>query len=59
MRLSNPDEYQSIVDAEWRIIYEKLEKIAESGAQVRRFYHAVFRQLPLEGFGAGGERRDL
>merc|ERR1719201_944415 len=34
VRLSNPDEYQSIVDAEWRIIYEKLEKIAESGAQV-------------------------
>ena len=34
VRLSNPDEYQSIVDAEWRIIYEKLEKIVESGAQV-------------------------
>merc|ERR1719262_716708 len=34
VRLSSPDEYQSIVDAEWRIIYEKLEKIVESGAQV-------------------------
>merc|ERR1712023_530996 len=34
VRLSNPDEYQSIVDAEWEIIYEKLEKIVASGAQV-------------------------
>merc|ERR1712100_193171 len=41
VRLSNPDEYQSIVDAEWRIIYEKLEKIAESGAQV------VLSRLPI------------
>jgi T-complex protein 1 subunit eta len=34
VRLSNPDEYQSIVDAEWNIIYEKLDLIAKSGAQV-------------------------
>jgi len=33
VRLSSPDEYQAIVDAEWRIIYEKLENIEKSGAQ--------------------------
>ncbi len=27
VRLDNPDDYQKVVDAEWRIIYEKLEKI--------------------------------
>merc|ERR1719199_343524 len=41
VRLSNPDEYQSIVDAEWRIIYDKLEQIASSGAQV------VLSRLPI------------
>merc|ERR1719478_1914483 len=34
VRLSSPDEYQSIVDAEWKIIYEKLDNIRASGAQV-------------------------
>merc|ERR1719440_2375040 len=34
VRITNPDQYQSIVDAEWRIIYEKLELIVASGAQV-------------------------
>eukprot|EP01118_Nematostelium_gracile_P010066 TRINITY_DN3438_c0_g1_i1.p1 TRINITY_DN3438_c0_g1~~TRINITY_DN3438_c0_g1_i1.p1 ORF type:complete len:557 (+),score=205.77 TRINITY_DN3438_c0_g1_i1:1543-3213(+) len=34
VKISNPSEYQSIVDAEWRIIYEKLEKIVESGAKI-------------------------
>jgi T-complex protein 1 subunit eta len=32
IRLENPDDYQKIVDAEWRLIYEKLEKIVNSGA---------------------------
>ena len=27
IRLDNPDDYQKIVDAEWQLIYEKLEKI--------------------------------
>ena len=31
IRIENPDQFQSIVDAEWKIIYNKLEKIAESG----------------------------
>merc|ERR1739848_387094 len=34
IRISDPDQYQSIVDAEWSIIYEKLDLIAQSGAQV-------------------------
>merc|ERR1719456_931456 len=34
IRISDPTQYQSIVDAEWRIIYEKLELIVASGAQV-------------------------
>jgi T-complex protein 1 subunit eta len=32
IRIENPDQFQSIVDAEWKIIYNKLEKIVESGA---------------------------
>ena len=27
-------DYQAIVDAEWRVIYEKLEKIVATGAKV-------------------------
>jgi len=34
IRITDPDQYQSIVDAEWAIIYEKLELIANCGAQV-------------------------
>jgi len=34
IRITDPDQYQSIVDAEWKIIYEKLDLIANSGAQV-------------------------
>jgi len=34
VRLTDPDQYQSIVDAEWNIIYEKLDLIAKSGANV-------------------------
>merc|ERR1719163_1480798 len=41
VRITDPSEYQSIVDAEWRIIYEKLEKCVESGAQV------ILSRLPI------------
>eukprot|EP01119_Soliformovum_irregulare_P005238 TRINITY_DN1688_c0_g1_i1.p1 TRINITY_DN1688_c0_g1~~TRINITY_DN1688_c0_g1_i1.p1 ORF type:complete len:550 (+),score=192.88 TRINITY_DN1688_c0_g1_i1:1864-3513(+) len=34
LRIEKPSDYQAIVDAEWRIIYEKLEKIVESGAVI-------------------------
>lgn len=33
-RLSDPAQYQSIVDAEWNIIYDKLDKCVKSGAKV-------------------------
>jgi chaperonin GroEL (HSP60 family) len=34
VRLSDPTQYQSIVDAEWSIIYEKLANCHKSGAQI-------------------------
>ncbi|KAL0372104.1 UNVERIFIED_CONTAM: T-complex protein 1 subunit eta [Sesamum calycinum] len=33
IRLSDPLQYQSIVDAEWNIIYDKLDKCVKSGAK--------------------------
>lgn len=41
VRISNPDQYQSIVDAEWKIIYDKLELIAASGANI------ILSRLPI------------
>jgi T-complex protein 1 subunit eta len=41
VRLDNPDDYQKIVDAEWTLIYAKLEKIATSGSQV------ILSKLPI------------
>ncbi|KAG9509202.1 T-complex protein 1 subunit eta, partial [Fragariocoptes setiger] len=41
IRIDNVSEYQSIVDAEWKILYEKLEKIHKSGAKV------VLSKLPI------------
>lgn len=41
IRINKPEEYQQIVDAEWKIIYEKLERIVASGAQV------VLSRLPI------------
>lgn len=32
VRIDDPAQYQAIVDAEWNIIFEKLNKIADSGA---------------------------
>jgi hypothetical protein len=34
LRLSDPMQYQSIVDAEWNIIYDKLDKCVKSGAKI-------------------------
>ncbi|KAL0213094.1 hypothetical protein RCL1_006720 [Eukaryota sp. TZLM3-RCL] len=41
VRLSDPDQFQSIVDAEWNIIYSKLNAIQESGANI------VLSMLPI------------
>merc|ERR1712228_761157 len=41
IRLDNVDEYQKIVNAEWDILYEKLDKIVQSGAKV------VLSKLPI------------
>lgn len=34
IRLSDPAQYQSIVDAEWNIIYDKLAQCVASGANI-------------------------
>jgi len=41
IRITDPSQYQSIVDAEWNIIYDKLAKIVASGAKV------VLSKLPI------------
>lgn len=41
VRIENPEDYQAIVDAEWKIIYDKLENVVNSGAQV------VLSKLPI------------
>ncbi|KAI9187849.1 T-complex protein 1 subunit eta [Blastocladiella emersonii ATCC 22665] len=41
VRVEAVDEYQRIVDAEWSIIYEKLEKIVATGAKV------ILSKLPI------------
>ena len=41
VRLENPDDFQKVVDAEWTIIYQKLQKIVDSGAQV------ILSRLPI------------
>ena len=41
IRIENVEDFQSIVDAEWRIIYEKLEKIKAVGADI------VLSKLPI------------
>ncbi|XP_043467513.1 T-complex protein 1 subunit eta [Leptopilina heterotoma] len=41
VRVDSVAEYQKIVDAEWQILYQKLEKIAKSGANV------VLSKLPI------------
>jgi T-complex protein 1 subunit eta len=41
IRLENPEDFQKIVDAEWKIIYDKLDIIVASGAKV------VLSKLPI------------
>lgn len=41
VRVDNVQEYQNIVDAEWTILYAKLQKIVDSGAKV------VLSKLPI------------
>jgi len=41
VRITNPEDFQKIVDAEWNIIYGKLDKIIDSGAQI------VLSNLPI------------
>jgi len=41
VRLENVEEYQKVVDAEWTILYEKLEKLYSSGAKV------ILSKLPI------------
>lgn len=41
VRITNPDDFQKIVDAEWNIIYDKLDKIVASGAKV------ILSNLPI------------
>ncbi|KAE8739098.1 hypothetical protein FOCC_FOCC015407 [Frankliniella occidentalis] len=41
VRVESVSEYQKVVDAEWQILYDKLDKIVKSGAQV------VLSKLPI------------
>lgn len=41
VRIENPDDFQKIVDAEWNIIYAKLDKIVASGAKI------ILSNLPI------------
>jgi T-complex protein 1 subunit eta len=41
VRLDNPDDYQKIVDAEWQMIYDKLDKIVQTGAKI------ILSRLPI------------
>lgn len=45
VRIEDPDQYQSIVDAEWTIIYDKLDKCVQSGAKI------VLSKLPIGDLG--------
>ena len=45
IRIDDPTKYQSIVDAEWRIIYEKLDMCVKSGAKV------ILSKLPIGDLG--------
>ena len=45
VRITDPDQYQSIVDAEWKIIYEKLDNCVAVGANI------VLSRLPIGDLG--------
>jgi len=41
IRIENPEDYQSLIDAEWDIIYKKLDSLVKSGANI------VLSKLPI------------
>jgi T-complex protein 1 subunit eta len=41
LRIEDPDNYQSLVDAEWKIIYRKLDAMIEAGAKI------ILSRLPI------------
>lgn len=41
IRIERPEEYQAIVEAEWKLIYSKLEALVKSGANI------VLSKLPI------------
>ena len=41
IRLEHPEDFQKIVDAEWQIIYDKLQKIVDTGAKI------ILSKLPI------------
>ena len=41
VRISNPEDYQSIVDAEWKVIYDKLDACVATGAKI------ILSKLPI------------
>jgi T-complex protein 1 subunit eta len=41
VRITDPEQYQSIVDAEWQVIYDKLDNCVNSGANI------VLSKLPI------------
>ena len=41
VRIEKPEDFQKIVDAEWNIIYSKLDQLAASGAKI------ILSQLPI------------
>nr|AAM12860.1 chaperonin containing TCP-1 eta subunit [Physarum polycephalum] len=41
IKIDNPEQFQIIVDAEWRILYEKMEKMIASGANI------ILSKLPI------------
>eukprot|EP00026_Physarum_polycephalum_P004918 Phypoly_transcript_04944.p1 GENE.Phypoly_transcript_04944~~Phypoly_transcript_04944.p1 ORF type:complete len:561 (+),score=113.84 Phypoly_transcript_04944:216-1685(+) len=41
IKIDNPEQFQSLVDAEWRILYEKMEKMIASGANI------ILSKLPI------------
>merc|ERR1712238_615590 len=45
VRITDPDQYQTIVDAEWKVIYDKLDACIDCGANV------VLSKLPIGDLG--------
>lgn len=41
VRIDKPEDFQKIVDAEWNIIYSKLDQLAASGAKI------ILSMLPI------------